>query len=72
MTRKDYVAIAKVINNIDLEASPYAVSNDYPVWATLNLVIDGLVEVMKADNPNFNPAQFREACGYDYEIVEVN
>lgn len=72
MTRKDYVAIARAIESIDLEKSEYAVKNDYEVFATLNLVIDALAEVMKADNPNFDPHKFREACGYDFEIVEVN
>jgi hypothetical protein len=71
MTRKDYIAIAEAINNIDPAKSPYKIPADYEVFATLNLVIDALAEVMEADNPNFREAEFRLACGYDYEIVEL-
>ena len=71
MTRKDYIAIAEAINNIDPATSPYKIPADYEVFVTLNLVIDALAEIMEADNPNFREAEFRLACGYDYEIVEV-
>ena len=71
MTRKDYVAIAEAISKIDPATSPYKIPADYEVFVTLNLVIDALAEVMQADNPNFREAQFRVACGYDYEIVEL-
>ena len=71
MTRKDYIAIAEAISKIDPATSPYKIPADYEVFVTLNLVIDALAEVMESDNPNFREAEFRLACGYDYEIVEV-
>jgi hypothetical protein len=71
MTRKDYIAIADAISKIDPATSPYKIPADYEVFVTLNLVIDALAEVMEADNPNFREAEFRIACGFDYEIVEV-
>jgi hypothetical protein len=71
MTRKDYIAIAEAISKIDPATSPYKIPADYEVFVTLNLVIDALAEVMEADNPNFREAEFRIACGFNYEIVEV-
>jgi hypothetical protein len=71
MTRKDYIAIAEAISKIDPATSAYKIPADYEVFVTLNLVIDALAEVMEADNPNFREAEFRIACGFDYEIVEV-
>ena len=71
MTRKDYIAIAEAISKIDPANSPYKIPADYEVFVTLNLVIDALVEIMEADNPNFREADFRIHAGFDYEIVEV-
>jgi hypothetical protein len=70
MTRKDYIAIANAISKAD-PSKAYGVVNDYDVFATFNVIIDALVEVMESDNPNFREADFRLACGYDYEIEEV-
>jgi hypothetical protein len=70
MTRKDYIAIADAIAKSD-PSTAYGITDSYDVMATYNTIIDALVEVMESDNPNFREAEFRLACGYDYEIVEV-
>ena len=58
MTRKDYQAIAHVINNnrIDFEEGEDG-------YVVLNLVSHHLAHYMAQDNPNFDRAKFLTACG---------
>ena len=66
MTRKDYVAIAKVIN----ELQPKVFRGLTIIHATKAEVLDetraaiahGLADYMEYDNPNFNRSKFIEAC----------
>ena len=54
MTRKDYVAIAKVISSVP---------SDTPAEdETRAAIAHGLADYMEYDNPNFNRNKFIEAC----------
>ena len=54
MTRKDYVAIAKVISHAP---------RDTPAEdETRAAIAHGLADYMEYDNPNFNRSKFIEAC----------
>ena len=48
MTKKDFDKLARLI------------SDTRPGDA----FVDGLIEVLKVDNPRFDERRFREACGY--------
>ena len=58
MTRKDYVEVAKIINNYFNDADQHdgltANVNDY--------LIDPFIKLFENDNPNFNAEKFWEAC----------
>ena len=58
MTKKDYEAIAHVINNnrIDFEEGEDG-------YVVLNLVSHHLAHYMAQDNPRFNREIFLKACG---------
>ena len=62
MTRKDYVAIAKVIN--DAQHTPGALMpHDVKVADEMrSFIAHGLADYMEYDNPNFNRSKFIEAC----------
>jgi len=62
MTRKDYIAIAKVIN--DAQHTPGALMpHDVKVADEMRAFIaHGLADFMEYDNPNFNRSKFIEAC----------
>jgi len=55
MTRKDYIKIARVINDNTEEMLGERIIR----WA----FIRELCDVLKEDNPNFNSIRFKEACG---------
>ena len=61
MTRKDYIAIAKVIN--DAQHTPGALMpHDVEVADEMRAFIaHGLADYMEQDNPNFNRSKFIEA-----------
>ena len=66
MSRKDYVAVAKVIRSAKKECV-YGTQTEPPVEyydMTLfeDLVIKGLADVFADDNPRFDYARFAEAC----------
>ena len=58
LTRKDYKAIADIINN---ERADFQEGEDG--YAVLNIISSQLSHYMAQDNPNFNRAKFLEACG---------
>ena len=62
MTRKDYVAIAKVISH----TPSYIVADDEMRAA----IAHGLADYMEQDNPNFNRGKFIEACS-EVEVPAV-
>ncbi len=53
MTKRDYIAIAKVIN--DLEVRPGT------LISKCDLVME-LAELFKQDNPHFDQGKFADAC----------
>lgn len=64
MTRKDYIAIAKVIRGVlqDLTDDECMESEDGLMVATYIAAIGhGLANYMEQDNPNFNRSKFIEA-----------
>ena len=54
MTRKDYVKVAKAINNNSYGIGKHSIVKD-------NLVNE-LCTIFEEDNPNFNPSIFKNAC----------
>ena len=62
MTRKDYVAIAKVISH-----APSDTPAEDEIRAT---IAHGLADHMEQDNPNFNRSKFIEACS-EVEVPAV-
>ena len=61
MTKKDYIKIAKVINN---ELKEWDKGLTPQVESSINNIAIGLANVMKEDNPRFNKIRFFEACGF--------
>ena len=61
MTRKDYVKIAKAINNHSYSATKGGMN--YLVIEE-NL-INALCTIFTEDNPNFSPSRFQDACYTD-------
>lgn len=72
MTRKDYGAIAKtiaanraaILGRIGFKTSETEAHHDGYCEA-LDDVANGLVHILKADNPNFDAQRFLKACGMD-------
>ena len=68
MSRKDYVAVAKVIRSAKKECiyGPKYVTEPpveyYDMTLFEDLVIKGLADVFADDNPRFDYARFAEAC----------
>lgn len=50
MTKKDYIAIAAVVAASDINPTQRMV------------LINGLIQICQADNPNFDPIRFVAAC----------
>ena len=58
MTRKDYVATAKIINEYFDKADPHEGLN-----ANIHdFLIEPFIEMFEKDNPNLNAEKFWEAC----------
>lgn len=53
MTKKDYIAIAKIIYNNQFRIEDIEFYN----------FVDDFCDYFKQDNPNFNKDKFMEACG---------
>ena len=66
MSRKDYVAVAKVIRSAKKECIDNTVANvgfnGADVHHFEDSVIKGLADVFADDNPRFDYARFAEAC----------
>ena len=60
MTKKDYVAIAKVIS---WHVADYATDDLQDTDHGLGPLIDSLAALFAADNPRFDRARFLTACG---------
>lgn len=62
MTKKDYIAIAKVfrstLDTINLEPETHHLTEDCII---INTLIDGLCRYMASDNPLFNSDKFIRA-----------
>ena len=58
MTKKDYVAIAAVLNN-------FAVPSQYTVQQSdvVQAIADRLADVFQRDNPRLDRSRFLAACG---------
>ena len=54
MTRKDYVKVAKAINNNSYGIGKHSIGK--------NNLVDELCTVFEEDNPNFNNSRFIKAC----------
>ena len=61
MTKKDYVAIAKVLNGQHLLISQLTADEQCDREMMLKEIIEGLAAYFSADNPNFNAGKFKEA-----------
>jgi len=61
MTRKDYEAIANVFSK--LSDSDIAGTPDGNLM--LSKVVEGVADVLKADNERFDRQRFLTACGYN-------
>jgi len=57
MSRKDYVAIAAILHDIDTEY-------DDGEEAVVRVIARELADYFKSDNPNFDRDRFYEACGW--------
>jgi len=55
MTKKDFEAVAKVLNFSSAFGSPQ--------WETRQWIASELAELFANDNPNFDRDRFMEACG---------
>ena len=55
MTKKDYIALAKLIKDETIPNNPKHINKDG--------FLVSLCIYLKSDNPNFNESKFREACG---------
>ena len=64
MTRKDYTAIARAINEATI-VSEDGKHIDEPSTVSLSGLINKLSAVMVRDNPNFDVERFHEACYAD-------
>lgn len=67
MTKKDYVAIARVFNGYRAVAAPICCSDEHEYMRGANDQAHGyahaLCDIFAADNPHFNRAKFLDACG---------
>ena len=63
MTRKDYVATAKIIRNFFDACIDEEAFDDSPINAMIHdHLIDEFIKMFSADNPNFDADKFWEAC----------
>ncbi len=62
MTKKDYIALAKLIKkHSDNIGNDLELENKFVIFK--DSFMDDLCIYLKSDNPNFNESNFREACG---------
>ena len=61
MTKKDYIVIAKVINE---ELKQWDKGLTPQVISSINNIALALSNVMADDNPRFNRDKFFDACGF--------
>lgn len=71
MTKKDYIAIAKIFDNGNFEPPPkqsYEESGDWEdaYCTTVNMVVFELADYMATDNPAFDREKFISACYATY------
>ena len=59
MTKKDYIAIAKVINHVQRAN----IAGDISTKNVAQNIAYGIADVMQSDNPNFDRNRFLLACG---------
>ena len=52
MSRKHYIAVARIISKIDLPTRHR------------KQIVDGFVALFENDNPNFDQSRFRAACEF--------
>ena len=57
MTRKDYVKIAKAINNNSYSATKMGIK-----YLAQENLLNALCTIFKEDNPNFDNSRFIKAC----------
>ncbi len=53
MTRKDYVAVAEILNSFDKLIDPF----------TFEDLVNDFADFFASDNPNFKQDKFTHACG---------
>lgn len=66
MTKKDYIALARVIksNTVETELSEeYSEPNRYRLDLPVKQFMNDLCRLLKSDNPHFDEVKFRKACG---------
>jgi hypothetical protein len=62
MTRKDYVLIAKAVQEAQIRA--FTTDHDYAAFvAGVHAVVQETMRVLAEDNPRFNRERFAQACG---------
>ena len=55
MTKKDYIKLANLIKTTKI------ISTDHYTLLPYISFVDGLIEILKSDNPNFDEVKFRKA-----------
>lgn len=65
MTRKDYVAIAKIIADNYHDHASGAIGGATPETA-IRFVARDIAEMCHADNPRFDVGRFMQSCKLDY------
>lgn len=61
MTRKDYIEIAKILNNFLADADEFpALTSNFD-----DFLVQPFIKMFEKDNPNFNAEKFWEACYND-------
>ena len=62
MSRKDYIAIAKMLK--EQGSHTLEDGSDFNAFRVYNDICRGMCEVLASDNANFNRDRFLTACGY--------
>jgi len=60
MSRKDYIKLAQLIKD---NSRTYNRVNHGMIHVVSTDIIDGLCDMLKEDNPNFDEDRFTTACG---------
>ena len=64
MTKKDYIVIARAVNN-----STVRINSNKP-YVNKNLLMYELCQVFQDDNSNFDPDRFTTACGLNSPVLD--